>query len=126
MRFVINEGQEFTCEFVIKQPGASVPLDITGATGTFTMSTNGPISCEVISATPLVIENELNGQNGIFTLTLTAEQTTGLQGDKGFAEDGYPLIATHTGALDIQHPIEGEIFVDIAKIYVKNLGASCA
>ena len=122
MRFIIHEGKEFSCEFVIKQPGASVPLDITGSTGAFTLATIGPNSLHRVGPVDMTINSELDGQNGIFTLILTAEQTTGLIGDKAFAEDGYPLIPTHTAALDIVHPEEGNIFVDIAKIYVKNIG----
>ena len=125
MRFVINRGQPFSCEFVIKQPGASVPLDITGSIGTFTLSTIGINACIVIPATPLTIVDDLAAQNGQFNLDLTAEQTTDLVGNKGFAEDGYQLIATYTGALDIWHPEEGDIFVDIAQIYVKDQGVTC-
>ena len=125
MRFVINRGQPFTCEFVIKQPGASVPLDITGSTGTFTLATIGPNSCITIPATPMTITDENAAQNGIFTLNLTAAQTEDLLGDKGFMEDGYPLIATNTGSLDITHPEEGQIFVDIAKVYVRDIGVTC-
>ena len=125
MRFVINKGKIFECEFVIKQPGASVPLDINGATGTFTLSTIGHNSCVALEEIDLTIADELAGQNGKFTLTLSALQTSTLNGAKAFAEDGYPLIATYSGTLDITHPEEGKIFVDILKIYVRDSGIAC-
>ena len=126
MKFVINRGQPFECEFVIKQPGASVPLDINGSAGVFNLSTIGHNSCIALQDIPLGITDEQAGQNGIFTLSLTALQTSELIGAKAFAEDGYPLIATYSATLDILHPEEGKIFVDILKVYVRDSGAVCS
>jgi len=125
MKFVINRGQPFECQFVIKQPGASVPLNINGATGFFTLSSIGHNACIAIEDVVLTIADETAGLNGKFDLVLTAEQTSDLIGAKAFAEDGYPLIATYSGTIDIIHPEEGQILVDILRIYVRDSGVTC-
>ena len=120
MRFVIPKGQVFYCEFTVKEPGESTPMDLTGATGTFTLITIGENPCIAVEATSIAV---VDATNGIISISLTAEQTADLVGRKGFAEDGYPLIPTYRGSLEI-HTTE-EIFVDIPKVYIIDDGSSC-
>lgn len=119
-KYIIPKGREFYCEFVIKEPGASTPMDLTGATGTFTLTTASKSPCKVL-------ERQLDvkdGLNGIMSLTLSADDTKLLNGRTGFAEDGYPLIPTYAGSLYIEteeHPID----VLIERIYVLEEGEAC-
>lgn len=131
MRFVIPKGEEFYCEFTIKEPGASIPMDLTGAAGTFKISTIGPNPCLILSDVPIVVVDPLNG---LISITLTSEQTTLLDGRAGFAEDGYPIVPTYKGALDIiaqtQEVVDGPVidvpvYVEIPQIYISNFGESC-
>jgi len=116
MKYIITRGKNFYCEFVIKEPGEGVPMDVTGMTGTFSMTEIGNKPCTVLSTGVSVVD----GINGIISITLTASQTASLLGRKGFAEDGYPLIATYSGSLDLMlsHPIN----VLILKIYILDDG----
>lgn len=116
MRFTIHEGKDFYCEFVIKEPGASVPMDVTGATGTFVLSTIGHNPKEVISKDMSVVD----GINGIMSVSLDATETDGLMSRVAFPEDGYPPIPTYKAELNI-HATE-PISVFIPKVYVINQG----
>ena len=120
MRFVIPRGKSFYCEFTVKEPGASIPMDLTGSTGTFDMSTIGPNSCLVLEAIPLGI---VDAENGIVSLSLTPEQTADLTSRRGFAEDGYPIVPTYKGSLHIVGT--EEIYVEIPKIYISDSGTQC-
>jgi hypothetical protein len=119
MKYIIPKGKEFYCEFTIKEPGASVPMDVTGMTGGFTLSKIGVNPCVVLT-TPISIVDPLNG---LISITLTSNETAALNGRKGFPEDGYALIPTYSGSLDLMkdYPIN----VLIPKIYVLDDGTSC-
>ena len=119
MKYIIPRGKDFYCEFVIKEPGASVPMDVTGMTGTFTMSEIGMNPCTVLTTTVSVKD----GPNGIVSISLTALETTKLMGRKGFAEDGYSLIPTYSGSLDLM--LTQPINVVIPKIYILDDGQVC-
>ena len=119
MKYTIPRGEEFYCEFAIKEPLASVPMDVTGATGTFNLVRIGVNPCSVLEE-PLAV---VDGPNGIMSVSLTAVQTKDLTGRKGFMEDGYPLIATYTANLQI-HASE-EISVSILKVYIADSGEVC-
>ena len=118
MRFVIPKGVEFYCEFDVKEPGSSTPMDLTGATGTFSLSTIGLDPNPTLTAVPLVVTDP---DNGIVSVSLTAEQTSELVTRIGFAEDGYDIIPTYKAQLDIQ--AENPISVTIPKVYVNDSGA---
>jgi len=119
MKYIIPRGKDFYCEFVIKEPGATTPMDVTGMTGTFTLSEIGVNPCTVLTAQIAVKD----GINGIVSINLSATETNLLTGRKGFAEDGYALIPTYSGSLSLMkgHPID----IVIPKIYVLDDGASC-
>jgi len=117
MRFTIPRNQEFYCEFQIKEPGSGTPMDITGAIGLFSLSSIGHSCTTELVDIPMVIEDAVNG---LISVTLTAEQTADLEGRLGFAEDGYPLIATYKGRIDITGTTT-PISVDIPQVYVSEM-----
>jgi len=121
-KMVIVEGKQFEAIFVIKQPGSETPLDLTGSTGTFTMSTTGENPCKVIDNKAMTLYDAINGK---FKITLSSEETTGLDSDVAFEEDGFPLAATYKAYLDITSPDYGQIFVRIPQIYVEDGGSIC-
>ena len=119
MNFTILKDADFYCEFTIKEPGASIPMDVTEATGTFILSTIGINSCTVITQ-PM---NVVDGPNGLMSVSLTAEQTSELESRVGFPEDGYLPIATYKALLDITaaEPVN----VLIPKVYITSGGETC-
>ena len=117
MNFTIHEGQDFYCEFVIKEPGASIPKDVTGATGTFILSTIGHNPTETLRQSMAVVD----GENGIMSVTLTSSQTTDLDSRVGFPEDGYLPVPTYKAELDIQ--ADEPISVYIPKVFVVDGGS---
>ncbi len=121
-KFVIPEGRAFECIFPVKEPNSPTPMDLTGASGTFTMSTIGVGPCIVLDNIPMTVYDALNGK---FKLTLTAEQTTGLVSSEAFEEDGFPLSATYKALLEINQPEFGQIFASIPQIYILNTGSAC-
>ena len=121
-KFIIPEGRSFECIFVIKEPNSTTPMDLTGATGTFTMSTIGSNPCIVLDNISMSVDDALNGK---FKLSLTAEQTTGLESANAFAEDGYPLSATYSGLLEINQSGYGQIFAGVPQIYILTTGTAC-
>jgi hypothetical protein len=116
MKYIIPRGEEFYCEFSVKEPGASIPMDVTGMTGEFILSKIGNDPCVVLTSPISVV----NGPNGLISITLTADETKSLTGRKGFAEDGYALIATYSGALDLM--LTQPINILIPKIYILDSG----
>ena len=120
MRFTIPKGQDFYCEFEIKEPGASIPMDITGGIGTFNLSTLGFTCTEAIKDAPMVIQDPVNG---IISISLTADETKDLISEVSFAEDGYAPLATYKGRVDITN-LEKPISVDIRQVFISNM--SCA
>lgn len=124
-KFTINEGLPFKTVFILKEPRSTTPLDLTGSTGTFNLSSLGESSCKVLEGIEMTIEEELDAINGRFTLTLTAEQTSGLGTKLAFEEDGYPTLPTYKARLDITSPDYGLIYVYIPKIYIVQDGEVC-
>ncbi len=117
MKFTIPRGQEFYCEFQIKEPGSGTPMDITGAIGVFSLSSIG-YSCTVeLTDVPMVVEDAVNGK---ISITLDETQTANLEGQLGFAEDGYPLLPTYKARIDVTG-ITTPISVDIPKVYVSEM-----
>ncbi len=121
MKFTIPRGEAFYCEFQVKQPGASLPLDLTNSTGTFTLATIGATPCLVLDAIAMTVEDAINGE---ISITLTEDQTADLISKVGFAEDGYPTMATYKASIYITG--EEEIFVDIPKVFISDSGETCA
>ncbi len=121
-KMIIVEGKQFEAVFVVKEPNSGTPLDLSGAVGTFTMSTIGNNPCKVIDSKSMTIYDALNGK---FKITLTSAETTDLVSDVAFGEDGFPLNATYKASLDIQSPEYGQIFVRIPQIYVEDSGEAC-
>ena len=75
-QFIITKGQPKNFIIVVKQPRSTTPLDLTGSTGTFTMSSLGEDSCKVIDGKDMPIYDAVNGK---FLITLTADETADLE-----------------------------------------------
>ena len=119
MKYIIPKGKDFYCEFIIKEPGAGVPMDVGGMTGTFTLSEIGIAPCVVLITNIFVVDAE----NGLIAINLSAEETSLLESRSGFAEDCYPLIATYSASLDLL--LDQPINVLIPKVYVLDSGENC-
>ncbi len=130
MKFTIPKGEEFYCEITVKQPGASVPMDLTGATGDFSLYSAGYNACMAIDHKAVVIENP---DNGLISITLTAEETSTLTSRIAFGEDGYPTLPTYKGEIHLEnipdsldtHKQPDQIFVEIPRVYVTDKGSVC-
>jgi len=120
-KFTIPQGREFEGIFVIKEPNSGTPLDLTGASGTFTLSSIGVAGCVVIDKKAMGIFDAINGK---FKITLTADETADLETSLGLQEDGYPLSATYKALLDIDASV-GKVYVRVPQIYVESVGDSC-
>ena len=122
-KMIIVKGREFTCKFIIKASGCTTPVELqTYDTGTITLSTNGPDPEVLISRHSLILGDEESKVNGEMEMTLTAEQTALFPFDNEFGEDGFPLVATVKGILDIDTESEGKIYALVPKIYVEDVG----
>ncbi len=116
MMYIIPKGKDFYCEFTIKEPGTTIPMDVTGMTGTFTLYTTGVDPCVELVTSIFVVD----GPNGKIGLNLSASSTDNLESRIGFAEDGYPLIPTYSASLDLM--LNNPINVLIPKVYVLDDG----
>ena len=97
-KFEIHAGREFSSDFtVVSSDGVTGeildPLD----TATFSLVTSGEDPTCVLDKIAMTI---IDAPNGVFNLSLTAEQTAGLSQDIGFQEDRYPTISNYLGYLD--------------------------
>ena len=127
MKFTIPRGKEFYCEFQIKEPNSTIPMDLEGGTAMFNLSAIGVNPCLILENIPMDVIDEggtIGAKNGRVALTLTSDETKDLYGEKGFAEDGYPLMPTYSASIEIRgvtHPID----VDIPKVYISDGGETC-
>lgn len=91
-RFEITEGKPFNTTFVIKENGTTTPIELSGSeTGEFVLSTIGEVPQKVLTKS-LTLGELLNGE---FKLSLTSDDTTGLNYEVGFKEDGANFKATY-------------------------------
>ncbi len=121
MRFIIPEGKPFYCEFTIKEPNESTPMDLSGSIGKFSLSTIGPSSCLVLNDIAMNIEDAVNG---LISVSLSSSQTSGLVSRVGFAEDGYPMVPTYKASIYITGG--EEVYVEIPKVYISDGGDVCS
>lgn len=94
----IFTNKEFSVDFTVVSDDGSTgePLDPSD-TASFTLSTRGQNPKVSLGNIPLTIVDALNG---IFNLTLTASQTSGLIQDIGFKEDKYNTLSNYAGFID--------------------------
>jgi len=127
MKFTIPRNKDFYCEFQIKEPNSTTPMDLAGATATFSLSEIGVNPCVVLANVPMTVIDEggvIGAKNGRVALNLSADQTKDLYGDKGFAEDGYPLRPTYSAFIEIRS-VKYPIDVAVSKVYVADGGETC-
>ncbi len=98
--FIIYSGQDFKADFtVVSSDGVTGEQLSAGDTGTFSVIVSGPNPSCVISAVPMTV---IDADNGVFELSLTAEQTSLLDQYVGFREDGFKSIGNYNGFLDFK------------------------
>ncbi len=100
MRLIVYAGREFKADFTVCSDDGVTPevLDPTD-TATFTVQTSGVNPECILSDIPMVI---IDADNGLFELTLAADQTALLNQYVGFQEDNYSPIGNHDGLIDFQ------------------------
>lgn len=97
-KFIIYAGREFTSDFtVVSSDGITAEILDANDTATITIFTSGPSPECVLDNIAMVL---VDVDNGLFELTLTAEQTSLLSQYVGFKEDGYQSIGNYDGYLD--------------------------
>jgi len=94
-KFEIHSGKPFSVDFTVVSSGGVTGevLDPTD-TATFDLVTNGSNPTCVLGDLPMTI---VDADNGVFNLSLTAEQTTLLSQDIGFKEDKYSTLSNYLG-----------------------------
>lgn len=120
-RFEITEGKPFNTTFVIKDNGTTTPKVLDGTeTGEFVLSTiDEPITKTLTKALTLGVLT-----NGEFNLALTDIETTGLNYEIGFKEDGANFKATYRANLSFYNG-DGTLLAEaqIPQVYIISEGA---
>ena len=93
MKFEILAGLPFTADIAVNDGQLNQVLD-PGDTATFQVNTVGSNPKCIIPPVAMTIKD---ADNGLFTLVLTAEQTTLLKGLVAFQEDRFPTLQSHIG-----------------------------
>jgi len=91
-RFEITEGKPFNTSFIIKDEGSTLAKVLLGTeSGEFVLTTIEEVPVKVL--TKVLTLGDLNA--GEFLLSLSALETTGLNYEIGFKEDGSKFRATY-------------------------------
>ena len=98
MRLTIYAGKAFSADFTVVSTDGITPLVLDpNDTAVFSLSTNGVTPTIVLQDIALVI---IDAANGLFSLTLSAEDTASLKQDIGAKEDKYSLLSNYLGLID--------------------------
>ena len=96
-RFIIYAGQENVNDFIVVSDDGATPLVLDPSdTATISIYTSGLSPSCILGNVPLAL---IDADNGLFELTLTAEQTSLLKQDIGFKEDKYSALSNYRGQL---------------------------
>ena len=99
-KLTIYAGKEFSADFtVVSDDGVTGIILEDSDTGTFDLLSNGNNPTCVIGGIPMTITDK---DNGVFNLTLTADQTSVLSQDICFKEDKYATLSNYKGMLDFK------------------------
>lgn len=115
-RFEITTGKPFNTTFVVKENGTTTPIELVGdETGEFVLSTIGEVPQKVLTKS-LTLGELLLGE---FKLSLTSTETTGLDYEVGFKEDGAKFKATYRANLSFYNG-DGSLLAEaqIPQVYV--------
>jgi len=97
-QFVIYAGRDFTADFtVVSSDGVTPEVLDPGDTGSMSIVTAGGNPKAIINDIPMTL---IDADNGLFELTMTAEETSLLEDYVGFQEDGYSPIGNYDGYLE--------------------------
>ena len=121
MKLEVIVGQEFTADFtVISDDGVTGEILDPSDTATFTVSTSG---ISPVCTIPPVDMTIVDADNGLFSVTLTKEQTSLLVQEVGFAEDDYPTQSNYIALLDFTL-VSGNRPATMP-LYVREIGLPC-
>lgn len=115
-RFEITEGKKFNTTFVIKENGTTTAKELVGdETGEFVLSTIGNTPTKVLTKS-LTLGDLLNGE---FKLSLSETETSGLDYEIGFKEDGAKFKATYRANLSFYNG-DGSLLAEgqIPQVYI--------
>ena len=115
-RFEITEGKQFDTTFVIKENGTTTAKELVGdETGEFVLSTIADTPVKVLTKA-LTLGTLVNGE---FNLSLTSTDTTGLNYEVGFNEDGAKFRATYRANVSFYNG-DGSLLAEaqIPQVYV--------
>ncbi len=97
-QFLIYAGRKFQADFtVVSDDGVTGEQLDPSDTATMSINTVGEDPVCVIAEVPMVI---VDLDNGVFELTLTAEQTALLNQCVGFKEDNFAPMGNYTGFME--------------------------
>ena len=98
MRLIIYAGRSFSCDFtVVSDDGVTAEVLDPSDTATFSAQTSGTNPVSIIKDEPMTL---IDADNGLFELTLTAEQTALFSQYVGFQEDCFQPICNNMGFID--------------------------
>lgn len=120
-RFEITESKPFNTTFVVKDNGTTLAKELVGdETGEFVLSTIDEAPTKVLTKA-LSLGNLLNGE---FKLSLTDVETTGLDYEVGFKEDGAKFKATYRANVSFYNG-DGSLLAEaqIPQVYIISEGA---
>ena len=98
MNLIIYAGREFKADFtIVSSDGITAEVLDPSDTATFSAQTSGANPESIVKDIPMTL---IDADNGLFELSLTAEQTESFKQYVGFQEDCFLPICNHTGYLD--------------------------
>ncbi len=98
MNLIIYAGKAFAADFtVVSDDGVTGEQLDPSDTGIFDIVTSGPNPTCVLSGIAMTI---IDADNGVFELTLTADETALLSQNVGFKEDKYSPLSNYLGFMN--------------------------
>lgn len=118
MKLEIIKGKDWTADFtVVSDNGLTAQVLDLSDTATISIATTGNNPSVVISNVSMTIQDKDNGR---FTVTVPAAQTSLLSSSIGFKEDKYPTVANYVGILDF-NLVSGDRTATV-DLFVRDIG----
>ena len=113
-KFTITKGVDNTFSFTIKADGTTLPLDI-DVSDTFNARLLALSDGSVIFSKALVVTDAPSGK---VALTITANETSALQPERGTKADRYYLLPTYKLVIDCRTLNNGDFLAKVPEVYV--------
>ena len=98
MKIEIIKGRAWTSDFTIVSDDGVTPVVLEQTdTATFSISTIGSTPECIIEPIPMTVKD---ADNGLFSVTLSTEDTAKLESRIGAEEDRFPTMVSHIGIVD--------------------------